>query len=187
MAIETNNSGLANWIRDIMYNDTVVNRNWDKGYKKHLENIVGTNEGAVTTLRNTYDKLIDEASKNPLSFKRDVNLGTGADGKPINLSGAGVTANLALDKIKAHPWKTAGLGVGVGTNLAGLFDNPNIAGQLVGAGAGTAVPFLLNKFAGTNIGGYGKLMSGLIGGGVGSLFDKLMANKAEQQQYQGQY
>lgn len=163
--IKLSNSGRGNlndWFANVFYNPDVLSRQTKGMSGDDLANA---------------QRVFDAARQDPLSFKK-LNI----NGAEVPNTGIGTTATLGWNKIKAHPWKTAGLGLGVGANLAGLFDNPNIAGQLVGAGAGTAVPFLLNKFAGTSIGGYGKVMSGLIGGGLGSLFDTLMAKKQEQQQ-----
>lgn len=104
-------------------------------------------------------------------------------------TGIGTTGTLALNLIKDNPLKTAGLGLGLGANIAGLFDNSQVGGQALGLLGGYAVPTLLNKFANANIGGFGKAAWTLGGGFAGSLFDKLIAKKKEEealrQQYQG--
>lgn len=86
--------------------------------------------------------------------------------------------------IRSHPWKSMGAGI-LGTgNLAGLFDNNKIGGQLVGGIGGAVIPMVLNKFAGTKISPYWNAMASMGGGMMGSLFDKLMAKKEKQQQQQ---
>ena len=156
---------LNNFINKIMYNPDVFAR---KTAGMSPEDLAA------------YTSRFNLAKENPLSFKK-------LDGGG---SGIGTTLGLGWDKIKAHPVKSAGIGLLGAGNVAGLFDNNKIAGQLVGAGAGTALPFILNKVAGTSFGVPGKVMFGLGGGALGSLFDTLMANKEKQQQYQqyqGQY
>ena len=157
---------LNNFINKIMYNPTVFAR---KTAEMSPEDLAA------------YTARFNAAKANPLSFKK-------LDGGG---SGIGTTLGLGLNKVKAHPIKSAGIGLLGAGNLAGLFDNNKIAGQLVGAGAGTALPFLLNNVAGTSFGVPGKIMFGLGGGALGSLFDKLMARKEQEQQmaqqYQGQY
>ena len=153
---------LNNFINKIMYNPGVFAR---KTAGMSPEDLAA------------YTTRFDAAKTNPLSFKK-------LDGGG---SGIGTTLGLGWDKVKAHPVKSAAIG-GLGlTNLAGLFDNNKIAGQLIGAGAGTALPFLLNSVAGTKFGVPAKVMSGLGGGALGSLFDMLMAKKEQEQQMAQQY
>lgn len=102
-------------------------------------------------------------------------------------TGLGTTAKLGLNMIKDNTLKTAGLGLGLGANIAGLFDNSQIGGQAIGMLGGYAIPKLLNKFAGTNIGGFGTTAAVLGGGFAGSLFDKLIAKKKEEEALAQQY
>ena len=91
---------------------------------------------------------------------------------------------------KEHPYQALGTGALGAANVAGLLDNPNIAGQLVGAGLGAAAPALASKLNIPYVGSLGKLgkvNSALIGGGIGSLFDTLMAKKAEEEQMMQMY
>lgn len=126
-------------------------------------------------------KLFQSAQQDPLGLGK-----LKIDGTEVANTGLGTTAQLGWNKIKAHPVKTA-LAGGLGAmNVAGLLDNPYWGGQLIGTGAGIAAPMLLGKL-GLNLGGYGRVMSAMGGGFLGSLFDKLRANQAEQNQYQGQY
>ena len=104
-----------------------------------------------------------------------------AAGNEMEYSGLGTTAQAAFDKIKRHKLATAataGLGA---ANIAGLFDNPNIAGQLVGSLLGGAGGYGISKLLGAPLGGYGIANAALIGGGLGSLFDKLVAKKQEEE------
>ena len=89
--------------------------------------------------------------------------------------------------------KTAGLaGTGL-MNLAGLFDNDKIVGQGVGLGAGFAAGKILPELLKKNpLTGSGLALATMAGGSLGSLFDKLMAKKAEEEaamqaQYAGAY
>lgn len=98
---------------------------------------------------------------------------------------------------RQHPGHAIGYGLLGAGNIAGLFDNSKIFGQLAGAGAGVGIPFAVNAIAKKPIFGVpGKVMFGLGGGALGSLFDVLMAKKEQEQeqqmyqqyqQYQGQY
>lgn len=110
------------------------------------------------------------------------------DGLPEN-SGLGTTTALAENWMADHKLKTAGLGILGAGNVAGLFDNPNIIGQLAGLGGGFAAgKMLIPKITKNPLTGSGMALATMGGGYLGSLFDKLMAKKAEEsQQYQGQY
>lgn len=125
----------------------------------------------------------------PLSFKpKEVALGAGDIG---TYSNAGTTGRLLVENMRAHPFKTAGIGLGGLMNVSGLFDNDKIIGQAAGLGAGgLAAKYLLPKFG---VGGIANGALAVMGGGtLGSLFDKLMAKKAEEEAamqaaYAGQY
>lgn len=125
----------------------------------------------------------------PLNFKKNtVDLG---DGNSAVFRNAGTTGRLLVENMKAHPFKTAGGALLGGANLAGLFDNDKIIGQAAGLGAGgLAAKYLLPKFG---VGGIANGALAVMGGGaLGSLFDKLMAKKAEEEAamqaaYAGQY
>ena len=167
------NSGLSfpEWAKNFFYNNDVLER--------QIKGMSPENAAA-------YKALFEEASNNPFSAGK---LTVG--GKQVANTGLGTTAGLALNKMKAHPFKTLGLGALGATNVAGLFDNNKIGGQLAGTVIGGATPFLMNKFMNTKFGLPGKLGFAMLGGGVGSLFDKLMAKKEQEQsmynRYQGQY
>ena len=125
----------------------------------------------------------------PLNFKKNtVDLG---DGNSAVFRNAGTTGRLLVENMKAHPFKTAGGALLGGANLAGLFDNDKIIGQAAGLGAGgLAAKYLLPKLG---VGGIANGALAVMGGGaLGSLFDKLMAKKAEEEAamlaaYAGQY
>ena len=169
--ISNNGGSLNNWVKNFFYNQDVLNR--------QMKGMSDADKAAAMGV-------FDAASKNPLSFGK-----LNVAGNAVDNTGIGTTAKLAMNKMKAHPFKTAGLGLLGATNVAGLFDNNKMGGQLVGTGVGAAVPFLANKFLETKFGVPGKLGFAMAGGAMGSLFDKLMAKKEQEQamleQYQGQY
>lgn len=93
---------------------------------------------------------------------------------------------------KAHPWITAGTGLNAAGNVAGLFDNDKLLGQLGGAALGYFAPSLLGKALSKSIVASPLLRANLAmgGGNLGALFDNLRAKKEQeramaQQQYYG--
>lgn len=87
--------------------------------------------------------------------------------------------------LKANPAMGAGFGITGAANLGGLFDNDKIGGQLGGGAIGTALPMLANKFLLQQaIGPAGIALSGLTGGAIGSLYDKLRANQDDEYRLQ---
>lgn len=109
-----------------------------------------------------------------------------ADAIKMGYSDAGTTGRLLLENIKAHPFKSAGGALLGGANLAGLFDDDQIIGQGIGLGLGGLTAAKILPAIGVGGIANGALAIGA-GGMLGSLFDKLMANKKAQQQYQEQY
>lgn len=116
-----------------------------------------------------------------------------ADAIKMGYSDAGTTGRLLWENIKAHPFKSAGIGLGTATNVAGLFDNDKIGGQLVGGGLGALAGVKLLPML---MGGPATIpnvaLAALGGGTLGSLFDKLRAKKDEEEAamaaaYAGQY
>ena len=166
----TGEGKLNDWIRRLMYNPDVIARE-----------VKGMSPENATLAKN----IIGVASENPLNNKPLM-----LNGQEVNKSGLGTTLGLGMNKIKAHPFKTAGLGIAGGMNLSGLFDNNQIGGQVLGSLGGLGAGALAGAI-GLPIGGYGKTMLTMGGGALGSLFDKLIAKKKEEeammQQYQGQY
>lgn len=110
-------------------------------------------------------------ASSPLSLKKEKILAGEKDGTPLYKVGSafGDTMSRLGGAIKAHPWKSAGTGLGLATNIAGAVDNDNFLGQAIGIAAGAAVP----KLFGLGLGPYGTLNAALIGGSLGSLFDTL--------------
>lgn len=94
---------------------------------------------------------------------------------------------------KAHPVATVGTGLNAAGNVAGLFDNDKLLGQLGGAALGYFAPSLLGKVLGKSIVTSPLLRANLAmgGGSLGALFDNLRAKKEQeqamlaQQQYYG--
>jgi hypothetical protein len=92
-------------------------------------------------------------------------------------SALGNTAKLLGANIKAHPWITAGTALNAGGNLAGLFDNDKMLGQILGTAAGAIVPSALGM-------GLSPLAAANVAmgtGNLGALFDTLRS-KSEQEQ-----
>lgn len=95
-------------------------------------------------------------------------------------------ANLG-NYIKNNPAMSIGLG-GTGlANIAGLVDNDNIGGQLLGLGGGAAVgQFLLPKLM-QNVSPQAKVLATLGGGALGSLFDALRQKQEDEYAAQQAY
>lgn len=128
-------------------------------------------------------KAYSAASANPLSFKgQSVKLGDGVH----EFSNAGVTGKLMGDWIKNNKLKSAGLGATGLMNIGGLFDDDQLVGQLAGLGGGFAAgKLLLPKVLGKGpLTGSGMALATMTGGALGSLFDKLMAKKKEEETMQ---
>lgn len=135
----------------------------------------------LLTINNRQDDTLNAMAAHPFKTKLDV-----GGGQTVN--SLANTANLVSANIKAHPFKAAGLGALGAANVAGLFDNEQIGGQLIGTGAGVALPALLTKLgAVSSISPMGRIAWTLGGGALGSLFDKLSAKKAEEQAVAQQY
>lgn len=84
--------------------------------------------------------------------------------------------------IKAKPIMSTGLGVTGAANIAGLFDNNKIGGQLLGGALGgiATIPFKMTP--------QGRILAAMAGGGLGALYDNLAAKKEQAyQQTQGGY
>lgn len=105
----------------------------------------------------------------------------------LNNTGFGTTTKLMGNWIGDHKLKSAGIGALGAANIGGLLDNPYWGGQAIGGLAGgLGVPLIASKL-GIPMSVSSKLMSGLAGGGLGSLFDKLREKQAEEQRYGGNY
>lgn len=135
-----------------------------------------------TTDKKLLSDFFEQAQNNAWSADKIV-----VDGLPEN-SGLGTTAALAKNWMADHKLKTAGLGALGAGNVAGLFDNPNLIGQLAGLGGGFAAgKMLIPKLTKNPLTGSGMALATMGGGFLGSLFDKLMAAKDQESQYQNQY
>lgn len=89
----------------------------------------------------------------------------------------------AINFMKAHPAQTIGYGATGLMNLGGLFDNDKVGGQLLGGALGTGLSFIPQLIPGMQaISTPTKVLMGMSGGALGSLFDKLRAEKEKQQQ-----
>lgn len=93
-------------------------------------------------------------------------------------------ASSVLQYMKAHPGMSAGLGITGTANLAGLFDNDKVGGQLLGAGLGAGLGYgILPKLAGT-ISPQAQLLTTLTGGSLGALFDNLRSKQEKEREQQ---
>lgn len=110
----------------------------------------------------------------------DAAMGFSTDALKNTPLSSGHSGAIIKNAVKSHPFKTAGIVGGGLANIAGLTDNDKIGGQLIGAGIGTAIPWLLGANPST------KILAGLAGGTLGSLFDKLRASQ-EQDYNQNSY
>lgn len=99
----------------------------------------------------------------------------------------GMLAKLKGSKLGSWAYKNpagaVGLGLGGAANLAGLFDNNKVGGQLIGAGAGAGLGALASHLLGRSLNVPGYIGAALLGGGIGSGIDMLRANKEKQRQY----
>lgn len=85
---------------------------------------------------------------------------------------------LGIGAIQAHPFKALALGGSAMANLGGLTDDDKFGGQLGGAALGA----LSTKLLGGN-----PIVAGMVGGNLGMLFDKLRAQKEQEQSQMQQY
>jgi hypothetical protein len=114
---------------------------------------------------------VDDFLAQQAKFMADpLNSGTGSLKNTASLAGANLTTPAALGTV-----------ANVGANVAGLFDNDKVGGQLIGAAIGAGVPALLGAKLGPLA--YVNLAAG--GGIVGSLFDTLRAKKADERAQYG--
>ena len=82
----------------------------------------------------------------------------------------------------AHPGPAALLAGGGALNVAGLFDNDKVGGQLVGAGAGAGLGALASHLLGKKLGVPGYIGAALLGGGIGSGIDMLRSKRDQARQ-----
>ena len=86
-----------------------------------------------------------------------------------------------IDFITANPLETGLYGITGAMNIGGLFDNNKIGGQLGGAALGTGIGFLPQLLQAAPLDPKYKVLLGMGGGAIGSLFDKLRAEKEQQE------
>jgi hypothetical protein len=127
-----------------------------------------------------YAEFAKAAYDDPLSFKKYNNPNNVFNGAPP----IGETASELMGAIGRHPLRALGTTIGVGSNIAGIFDNKKFLGQGVGLGLGAAAGYILPKF--TGLGPYGALNLTLAGGALGSLFDKLRAKREQEKEQAAQ-
>ena len=124
------------------------------------------------------DTLLKTASANPLKGN------LGLDGNLEGMTGRGTTLDVLGTNIKAHPLQTAALGASAAGNVAGLFDNDKIGGQLIGTALGAGADALIPAITKNPLGSYAKVMIPMVAGNIGALFDKLRSKKAEEEAQQ---
>lgn len=130
------------------------------------------NEEAVKrlVLGNQYDTIMNDAQAKAQSV-----LDSGAWNPGENRE---LTKQVMGDWFANNKLRALGYGTGIATNFAGLTDNDKFGGQLMGAGLGGALSYF-----GHTPGGIGTVPMMLIGGSIGSLFDKLRAKREQNNQY----
>lgn len=109
--------------------------------------------------------------KTPLSF----------EGTDYNINGLKDTGKMLLANMKAKPLTTLVTAGNAAGNVAGLFDNSHVIGQLLGTVGGA----LLGSKIGVSPVTLANIAMG--GGNVGSLFDKLKQKKDDEQKAQQMY
>lgn len=82
----------------------------------------------------------------------------------------------------ANKGPAALLAGGGALNVAGLFDNDKVGGQLVGAGAGAGLGALASHLLGKRLGVPGYIGAALLGGGIGSGIDMLRSKRDQARQ-----
>lgn len=93
-----------------------------------------------------------------------------------------------VNYMKAHPGRAAGLGVLGASNVAGLFDNNKLLGQIGGAALGGLTSAGLAAAGVPWAHGVNLAWAPMIGGTLGSMFDALRAkNEQEKLQAASQY
>jgi hypothetical protein len=123
-----------------------------------------------------YDAIYDAMRQKPLAWKLPVD-GSEATISPLKTMGGSLWNN-----IKKHPGEAAGTGLLAAGNIAGLVDNDNLLGQVLGTAGGALLGSKLLDF-----GPLGIANTAMVGGGLGALFDALRSKKAQEEQYQQQY
>lgn len=171
-------------------NGKKANPSQDTGLMEKLYNRLINSQPGQKWLGGYVDPIADaykNAGGSPL-FEKQIVSNTGivdSAGEELahEFTPAGNMTKMLGANIAAHPYKSAGIGLLGAGNVAGLFDNDQIAGQLVGLGAGgLASKFLLPKM---KAGGIANSALTTLGGGfLGGLFDVLMAKKKEEEAIQ---
>jgi hypothetical protein len=103
-----------------------------------------------------------------------------AEGAEATMSPLGTTLGAGWDVVKAHPGASIGTGLNAAGNVAGLFDNDKILGQVLGTAGGALAGKLLGPVAG--FGGLGIANTAMLGGNLGALFDVLSAKREKERQ-----
>ncbi len=148
--------------------------------KFFAENV--NNPSVMSPYTDATNTLLKTASANPLKGN------LGLEGNFKDMTGRGTTLDVLGTNIKAHPLQATALGASAAGNIAGLFDNDKIGGQLAGTALGVGANAIIPAITGSPLGSYAKVMIPMVAGNIGALFDKLRSKKAEEeaQQY-GQY
>lgn len=153
-------------------NKSYLNRLFEALYNSKA-NVPGRIKGMPET---DFANLQQTFLKNPMSVEKIPTFGDATG------SAFGNTMRLIGANIKAHPWQAAGTGLNAAAFGAGLLDNDKVVGQLLGTAAGIAIPKAFNM----KLGPLAALNTAMAAGGVGSLFDTLLAAK-EKKQREAQY
>lgn len=158
--------------------------------KSSLEHIQEITEGSPEKLKEMFRKSKAGASADAAAAEAAA---TDAAAEAMAAEGAegagglkGLLAKLKGSKLGGwvykNPAAAAGLGLGGAANIAGLFDNDKVIGQLTGAGLGVGGSLLANKL-GAHLSNPMVAGISLGTGALGAFFDMLRANKEKQRQY----
>lgn len=157
------------------------------GMKSHLMNemkLLPEEQWTPETIKKLQETMKAGAA-NPLSFTPNrKNVYTLADGSTKEVTTRPIQDTLGVlgQNIKAHPWQFAGTGLNAVGNIAGLVDNDNFLGQLLGTVGGALAGKLGFKF-----GPLGVANMAMGAGNLGALFDVLRSKKEQEEQYQQQH
>lgn len=132
---------------------------------------------------NAFDeKTLLDIYLNKQKLKPDAAAKKAAAQAALGNTGDGVTlgqlGRLGVGAVKANPLKSLALGGSIAGNIGGLTDDDKFGGQLGGA----ALAGIAGKAMGFN-----PVIAASVGGNIGTLFDKLRAQKEAEQAQMQQY
>ena len=165
----------------------------DMAKKSSLERVQEITEGTSEKLKEMFRKSKAGASADAAAAEAaatdaaaEAMAAEGAEGAETAGGLKGLLAKLKGSKLGGwvykNPAAAAGLGLGGAANIAGLFDNDKVIGQLTGVGLGIGGSLLANKL-GAHLSNPMVAGISLGTGALGAFFDMLRANKEKYNQY----